>query len=75
MLFLALRGLRTLAVRLDRSETNALELAKRLRDHPKSKKSIFQLRQVLPSMRRRPESFQTVVAGCVPSKLILRLGE
>ncbi|MEN9679983.1 MAG: hypothetical protein RLZ57_1112, partial [Actinomycetota bacterium] len=33
--FLALRGLRTLAVRLDRSEANAIELAKRLKVHPK----------------------------------------
>jgi cystathionine gamma-synthase len=33
--FLALRGLRTLAVRIDRSESNAIELAKRLKDHPK----------------------------------------
>lgn len=32
--FLALRGLRTLAVRLDRSETSALELARRLATHP-----------------------------------------
>ena len=36
--FLALRGLRTLAVRLDRSEANAIELAKRLKAHPKVKK-------------------------------------
>jgi cystathionine gamma-synthase len=33
--FLALRGLRTLAVRVDRSESNAIELAKRLKAHPK----------------------------------------
>ena len=39
--YLALRGLRTLAVRLYRSEANALELAKRLRDHPKIKKVNF----------------------------------
>ncbi|HJG91612.1 MAG TPA: PLP-dependent transferase [Brachybacterium massiliense] len=32
--FLALRGLRTLAVRLDRAEANALELARRLSQHP-----------------------------------------
>lgn len=32
--WLALRGLRTLAVRLDRSEANAGELAKRLDEHP-----------------------------------------
>ena len=32
--FLALRGLRTLAVRLDRGQANAGELARRLRDHP-----------------------------------------
>jgi cystathionine gamma-synthase len=32
--FLALRGLRTLAVRLDRAESNATELANRLADHP-----------------------------------------
>jgi cystathionine gamma-synthase len=33
--FLALRGLRTLAVRLDRAEHNATELARRLIDHPR----------------------------------------
>ena len=32
--FLALRGLRTLAVRLDRSEASAVELARRLAAHP-----------------------------------------
>jgi cystathionine gamma-synthase len=32
--FLALRGLRTLAVRLDRAETTAAELARRLSSHP-----------------------------------------
>lgn len=32
--FLALRGLRTLAVRLDRAEQNATELATRLAEHP-----------------------------------------
>lgn len=32
--FLALRGLRTLAVRLDRSEASAAELARRLASHP-----------------------------------------
>jgi cystathionine gamma-synthase len=31
--YLALRGLRTLAVRLDRAEANAMELAKRLAEH------------------------------------------
>jgi cystathionine gamma-synthase len=33
--FLALRGLRTLAVRLDRAEASAVELARRLAAHPK----------------------------------------
>ncbi|MGH9300478.1 MAG: trans-sulfuration enzyme family protein [Acidimicrobiales bacterium] len=32
--YLALRGLRTLAVRMDRSQANAAELARRLADHP-----------------------------------------
>jgi cystathionine gamma-synthase len=32
--FLALRGLRTLALRLDRGQSNASELARRLDDHP-----------------------------------------
>jgi cystathionine gamma-synthase len=32
--FLALRGLRTLALRLDRGQRNASELARRLNDHP-----------------------------------------
>ena len=33
--FLALRGMRTLAVRLERAQANALELARRLAAHPK----------------------------------------
>jgi cystathionine gamma-synthase len=33
--YLALRGLRTLSVRLDRSEASAAELARRLADHPR----------------------------------------
>lgn len=33
--FLALRGLRSLAVRLDRAEANAVELARRLNAHPR----------------------------------------
>ncbi|ACQ79850.1 Cystathionine gamma-lyase [Beutenbergia cavernae DSM 12333] len=32
--WLALRGLRTLALRVERSQANALELARRLREHP-----------------------------------------
>lgn len=36
--FLALRGLRTMAVRLDRAQANALELAKRLSAHQKVSK-------------------------------------
>jgi cystathionine gamma-synthase len=36
--FLALRGLRTLSVRVDKSEANAIELAKRLKAYPKVKK-------------------------------------
>lgn len=32
--FLALRGLRTLAVRLERAQSNAMELARRLSEHP-----------------------------------------
>lgn len=35
--YLALRGLRTLSLRIDKSEENALELAKRLKTHPKVK--------------------------------------
>lgn len=33
--FLALRGVRTLAVRMQRAQENALELARRLHDHPR----------------------------------------
>ena len=33
--WLALRGMRTLHVRLDRAQANAAELARRLRDHPR----------------------------------------
>ena len=33
--WLALRGLRTLSIRLERAQSNAMELAKRLSDHPK----------------------------------------
>ncbi len=32
--WLALRGMRTMAIRLDRSESNAMEIAKRLQNHP-----------------------------------------
>ena len=35
--YLALRGLRTLSIRVDKSEESALELAKRLKAHPKVK--------------------------------------
>jgi cystathionine gamma-synthase len=39
--YLALRGLRTLSIRVDKSEANALELAKRLKNHPKVKRVYF----------------------------------
>jgi cystathionine gamma-synthase len=39
--FLALRGLRTLAVRLDRAEASAAELARRLASHPKITKVYY----------------------------------
>ena len=39
--FLALRGLRTLDVRLERAESNALELATRLKAHPKVTKVYY----------------------------------
>ena len=59
--FLALRGLRTLAVRLDRSETNALELAKRLRDHPKIKKVNF---PALPGDSQHDKATRVLPNGC-----------
>lgn len=39
--YLALRGLRTLSIRIDKSEESALELAKRLKAHPKVKKVYY----------------------------------
>ena len=39
--FLALRGLRTLAVRLDRAEASAIELARRLASHPHVSKVYY----------------------------------
>ncbi len=59
--FLAMRGLRTLAVRLDRSETNALELAKRLRDHPKIKKVNF---PALPGDSQDEKATRVLPNGC-----------
>ena len=54
--FLALRGLRTLAVRLDRSEASAVELARRLAAHPR------RLARPLPRPAGRPAA-RTRVAG------------
>ena len=59
--YLALRGLRTLAVRLYRSEANALELAKRLRDHPKIKKVKF---PALPGDSEHENSTRVFPDGC-----------
>ena len=39
--YLALRGLRTLAIRIDKSESNAAELAQRLNSHPKVKRVYY----------------------------------
>jgi cystathionine gamma-synthase len=39
--YLALRGLRTLAIRIDKSEANAAELAQRLNSHPKVKRVYY----------------------------------
>ncbi len=39
--YLALRGLRTLAIRMDKSEENAVELATRLSRHPRVKKVYY----------------------------------
>ena len=59
--FLALRGLRTLAVRLDRSETNALELAKRLKSHPKIKKVNY---PALPGDSQHEKATKVLPNGC-----------
>jgi len=66
--YLALRGLRTLAIRVEKSEENALELAKRLKAHPKITKvhypglegdSQFQVAQkVLPKGSGSMVSFE-----------------
>ncbi len=55
-----MHGLRTLAVRLDRSETNALKLAKRLRDHPKIKKVNF---PALPSYSQHEKATRVLPNG------------
>lgn len=39
--FLALRGLRTLPVRIERAQQNAMELAHRLADHPRVEKVLY----------------------------------
>ncbi len=39
--YLTLRGLRTLAVRMDRAQANAVELAQRLDDHPSVERVLF----------------------------------
>lgn len=39
--FLALRGLRTLAVRVERAQANASELARRLNEHPKVERVLY----------------------------------
>ena len=59
--FLALRGLQTLAVRLDRSETNALELAKRLSEHLKIKKVYF---PALPGDSQHEKATRVLPNGC-----------
>lgn len=59
--FLALRGLRTLAVRLDRAEANATELARRLAAHP-------QVTQVnypsLPGDAQHERASRVLPVGC-----------
>ena len=59
--FLALRGLQTLTVRLDRSETNALELAKRLSEHLKIKKVYF---PALPDDSQHEKATKVLPNGC-----------
>jgi cystathionine gamma-synthase len=66
--FLALRGLRTLALRLDRGQRNAGELARRLHGHPAVRRVRY------PDFRRRtdllrPQADRALRAGpqlCVP---------
>lgn len=59
--YLAIRGLRTLAVRLDRSEANALELAKRLSAHPKIKKVNY---PSLPGDSQHEKAKRVLPNGC-----------
>jgi len=59
--YLALRGLRTLAVRLDRSESNALELAKCLKNHPKIKKVNY---PALPNDSQQEKAKRVLPNGC-----------
>ena len=59
--FLALRGLRTLAVRLEKSESNALELAKRLSTHPKITKVNY---PALPDNSQYEKAKRVLPDGC-----------
>jgi cystathionine gamma-synthase len=61
--FLALRGLRTLAVRLDRSEATAAELARRLADHPAVSAIHYPM---LPGDDQRERAQRVLPHGCGP---------
>ncbi|MEY2822758.1 MAG: cystathionine gamma-synthase [Actinomycetota bacterium] len=80
--YLALRGLRTLSIRVDKSEANAMELAKRLSTHTKVKRvyypglegdSQFEVaRKVLPKGAGAMVSFEIDAA---PSEVDKMLGQ
>jgi len=61
--FLALRGLRTLAVRLDRSEASAAELAGRLATHPGVSRVYY---PGLPGDPQHERASRVLPSGCGP---------
>jgi cystathionine gamma-synthase len=61
--FLALRGLRTLAVRLDRAEASAAELARRLASHPRVSAVHY---PALPGDSEHERAARVLPQGCGP---------
>lgn len=61
--FLALRGLRTLAVRLDRAEASAMELARRLAGHPRVSAVHY---PGLPGDSQHERATRVLPEGCGP---------
>lgn len=69
--FLALRGLRTLAVRLDRAEANAMTLAGRLADHPSITRVYYPGLEADPGHElasRQMRGYGAMISFCVASE-------